>query len=472
MTLYLKYRPRTINDLDLEEVRESLKKILASDNIPHAFLFSGPKGLGKTSAARILAKAVNCLHSKNGEPCNKCVHCKAIDNGSHLDIIEIDAASHRGIDDIRELRESVKLAPASASKKIYIIDEAHMLTAEASNALLKTLEEPPSHVMFILATTNPEKLIDTVRSRATNVLFKKPKVEELMRSLNRVVKGEKMKFQKDQLLNIIESAGGSFRDGVKIIENIQTQGKKYIINSADAVDKIIAYIFQKNSQKALEEVEKSVELGIDTDLFIEKILVRLHRGLLFDMGVGSEKLDGVSRDDLVEFIKLISSSITLMKYSPVAQLPLEVAIIEWCGNSLTVSKKKEIKVEKSAPLEIKEVENDIWGKILSRAKPKNKSIEALLRSAKPISFDGEVLTLAVFYSFHKERLESSHHRLLLDEIIKEVFGKNIKVVCTLAAPPQVTVEKVKHQEGVVLEDALTSDEGGDIIDVAKEMFGG
>ena len=163
MTLYLKYRPQTIEELDLAKVRESLHSIGSSESIPHAFLFSGPRGSGKTSAARILAKLINCenpVKTKDGylEPCNKCDQCISINTSRNMDIIELDAASNRGIDDIRQLRERVALVPASAKKKIYILDEAHMLTTEAANALLKTLEEPPDHVLFILATTEPDKI--------------------------------------------------------------------------------------------------------------------------------------------------------------------------------------------------------------------------------------------------------------------------------------------------------------------------
>src|SRR3972149_7234623 len=161
MTFYLKYRPQKLDELDLKDVRERLVNIVKSKKIPHALLFSGQKGSGKTSAARIIAKIVNCerRNRKNppadGVPCNKCDQCTSITNGNNIDVIELDAASHRGIDDIRTLREGVMLAPARAKKKVYIIDEAHMLTTEASNALLKTLEEPPSSTVFTLSTSNP-----------------------------------------------------------------------------------------------------------------------------------------------------------------------------------------------------------------------------------------------------------------------------------------------------------------------------
>src|SRR3990167_5991416 len=213
MTLYLKYRSKNLDEIDSETVRESLKNIVKSGKISHAFLFAGPKGSGKTSAARILAKIVNCERlTVNCEPCDKCEQCTSITKGNNLDVIEMDAASHRGIDDVRILRDAVKLSPAKASKKVYIIDEVHMLTLEASNALLKTLEEPPEHVMFILATTNPEKLIETIRSRTTNIAFRKATAEEIVRSLSRAVKGEKMKINEESLNEMAGASGGSFRD--------------------------------------------------------------------------------------------------------------------------------------------------------------------------------------------------------------------------------------------------------------------
>ena len=250
MTLYLKYRPKNLDELDLPEVSDSLKKIVSSKTIPHAFLFAGPKGTGKTSAARILAKIINCEKlGKNGKPCDKCEQCVSIAKGTNLDVIEMDAASHRGIDDVRTLRDAVKLAPTKAKKKIYIIDEAHMLTTEASNALLKTLEEPPEHVVFILATTNPEKLIDTVRSRTTFVSFRKATPEEVVKSLKRVVNGEKIKINDESLNKIASLSSGAFRDAIKILEQFTAEGQGYLDRyKSSELDNFIGSLIKKDEK--------------------------------------------------------------------------------------------------------------------------------------------------------------------------------------------------------------------------------
>ncbi|MGD0523230.1 MAG: DNA polymerase III subunit gamma/tau, partial [Candidatus Microgenomates bacterium] len=287
MTFYLKYRPQKISDLDLPEVKELLGKIVKSGQIPHAFLFAGPKGTGKTSAARIIAKIVNCENpSKNGEPCNRCKQCLSITKGNNIDVVEMDAASHRGIDDIRLIKEAVNLAPAKAKKKIYIIDEAHMLTTEASNALLKTLEEPPDHCIFILATTNPEKLIGTIRSRTMNITFRKASDEEIMQSLKRIVKDEKIKIDSKQLSTIVKSSGGSFRDGVKLLEQFSVEGKLSVNNTDFNYDNFITLLAEKKSKQCLEEIEKFVvKGGLVNDLVVD-LLGRLRLGLLYKVGIG------------------------------------------------------------------------------------------------------------------------------------------------------------------------------------------
>ncbi len=315
MTLYLKYRPQTIDEIDITSVRITLTNILKSGNIPHAFLFAGPRGTGKTSLARILAKAINCEGNSKVTPCGVCEQCKSITNGNNIDVIEMDAASNRGIDDVRALRDIVKLAPANSKAKIYIIDEAHMLTTEASNALLKTLEEPPSHVYFILATTNPEKIIETIKSRTTLVEFTKATREEIKRSLERIIKNEKIKIKTEDVDKIIKISKGSFRDAVKSLE--QYVNDESFLNKESEVDIeiFVENLIKKDLDKLLLDVKKSNNIENLTD----EILDRLHQTLV-----------ETKSKEIIPLIELILTSKEMSKYSPIEELPLEIAIIKWC----------------------------------------------------------------------------------------------------------------------------------------------
>jgi len=316
-TLYLKYRPQTIDEIDITSVRASLTNILKSGNIPHAFLFAGPKGTGKTSLARILAKVINCeCKDCKVRPCNKCEQCKSITSGNNIDVIEMDAASNRGIDDVRALRDIVKLAPANSKAKIYIIDEAHMLTTEASNALLKTLEEPPAHVYFILATTNPEKLIETIKSRTTVVQFTKATDQEIKRSLERIIKKEKFVIKTEEIDKIIKISKGSFRDAVKILE--QYISDKSFLNKELEIDiyDLVLCLTKKDLNKSLEIIKKANNIENLTDQIVDN----LH-----------EKLIKEEAYELIPLIELILASNEMVKYSPIEELPLEIAIIKWCN---------------------------------------------------------------------------------------------------------------------------------------------
>ena len=504
-TYYLKYRPQTIEELDIKEARESLSKILKSGKVPHAFLFSGPKGIGKTSAARILAKVVNCEKPKTkGVPCNKCDQCKSITNGNNIDVIELDAASNRGIDDIRALREAVKLSAAKAKKKVYIIDEAHMLTLEASNALLKTLEEPPSHVIFILATTNPEKLIGTIRSRTTNINFRKAKKEEIMESLKRVSKGEKIKIDNSSLELIAEKANGSFRDAAKILEQIVTEKisfkkeklEEYLsISKESEIEEFVNYLSEKNVKKLIDIIENVVDSGRSLSEFLENTLELLRKGLLEKVGIGEVKLDFLDKKELLILFDLFSDAAENMKSSLIEQLPLEIAVIKWCSISDNeeknndildeiIEEKKEINEDNQKKVVTKveevviqtvisekdngkglEVSEENWKSILAKVRPINTTIEALLRATKPINVNGNILNLGVFYKFHKERLEEIKNKKIFEDVVTEIFGKPIKLVCTLTEPPkrkEVLVEEVDN--------VLTKDKDKDIMKIAEEIF--
>lgn len=344
MVLYRKYRPATLSELDLSEVREKLAKTLASSYRPHAYLFSGPKGTGKTSAARIVAKILNCKNPKSGggiEPCNVCESCNSISKGTNLDVLEIDAASNRGIDEIRDLREKIKLAPLSEKFKVYIIDEVHMLTNDAFNALLKTLEEPPQHAVFILATTDPDKLPDTIISRSTNFVFKKASVEEIKHSLVRVKQGEKFKIDDEALGLISEFADGSFRDATKYLEqavneNLNTAAE---IRSLLGFDRITSaeflFMLKKNDTKGLlKSIIAMGETGADFKLFVADILNLLHLLLLKAHGIEKlntgGKLDEIfTKAEINKLIKLFSDVYSELRFASRPELPLETAVVEW-----------------------------------------------------------------------------------------------------------------------------------------------
>lgn len=364
---YRKYRPQTISELDLEKVRERLSAILggSSSSIPHAFLFTGPKGLGKTSSARILAKAINCIrnqearikkqeekthdskfkiHDSNLEPCNVCDNCISITNGSNLDVIEIDAASNRGIDEIRDLREKVKFSPSSLHKKVYIIDEVHMLTNDAFNALLKTLEEPPSHVVFILCTTELWKVPPTISSRTFNVSFEKPTKEELVRSMERIVKGENLKIKKEVLEKVYRLSGGSFRDAAKILEelSLNSGNKEITLETLDGVYKsesienevfkLIDFVSKKQTKEALGVLENLGSTGIDFEVVNAKIVEVLHRLLLKKTGLVNEveDIESLNIENLKALVSLFNESYKDIKTSVLPQLPIELSVIKYC----------------------------------------------------------------------------------------------------------------------------------------------
>lgn len=504
MTLYLKYRSQTLEELDLENVRETLKKIVSSGEIPHAFLFAGPKGTGKTSSARILAKILNCENlGKDGEPCGKCSQCASITKGTNLDVLEIDAASHRGIDDVRSLRDAVKLAPAYAKKKAYIIDEAHMLTVEASNALLKTLEEPPSHVVFILATTNPEKLLDTIRSRTTVVNFTKATKSEITRSLERIIKGENLKIENKVLELIAKTSDGSFRDAAKVLENLVSQDAllvdkaKLILGGDEAIENLVMLLEKKDLEKVLGLIKTNIKNGQTSSAIMESLLSVLRRELLAKFGFDKE-LYGFDKKELIHLIKLLIKSKKMTKYFSIEELPLEIAVIEWIdagesgGSKKTKDTSKNEKAEEkldpkdvgeeivekvansSDPVDIlveagsstETLSDDVWKKILIQVKPINASVEALLRSSKPISFDGSTLKLGVFYKFHKERLEDTRHRKILEDVVSAVTGCGVvHVVCSLATPPEKKIEEIRD------DNVLTESGDQDIMKIAEDIFG-
>jgi DNA polymerase-3 subunit gamma/tau len=492
MVFYLKYRPQTIEELDSEEIREKLYSVLQSPGIPHAFLFTGPKGLGKTSTARIVAKSLNCEKKTKGvEPCNKCEQCLSITNGTNMDILEIDGASNRGIDEIRDLREKVKLSPMSARKKVYIIDEVHMLTQEAFNALLKTLEEPPSHVVFILCTTEPHKVPATIMSRCLRIQFKKATEEELIRSFKRIIKREKLEAETEALSLIAGLSDGSFRDGVKILEEMTqiTKGKKItkelveknysIAGTQYRIAQIIKAMENKDVKNGLEVINKLVQEGIEMGNFMQGLIETLHNSLLSKAGVeviaGSSTftVDNLKLEigEIKKLIELLSQAKSELKYAVLPQIPLELVIVEWglqtqknaeqnvpvepaqtvqrnsalnsvvFGDRTTISKQNQNSkgtqvVGMQPKLTQQELEkyseNDaLWNALIDKVKSFNHSVAGVLRGCSIKSYDGKTLLLQTNFKFHKDKLSEEKTQAILKDACKEVTKKNVKIEIVL-----------------------------------------
>lgn len=342
---YLKYRPQTIEEIDTELVRKKLQTILASQKIPHAILLTGPKGTGKTSTARIIAKSINCLknlysgNSKNPEPCNSCQNCKSITSGSAVDIVEIDAASNRKIDDIRSLIEQIKFAPLAARYKVYIVDEVHMLTTEAFNAILKTLEEPPPFTIFILATTEVDKLPKTIISRCIRFIFNKAQQTEIVRMLDRIVKSESLKIDKNGLNLIASRSDYSFRDAAKILEELSIEKatdlskiEKHLgVRSENRL--ILESISKKDLKKTLSQIQQFDRMGGDFKLLIEFILNELHLALISKSAIeeASDSYYNFSMTEITKLVKLLYEAYNMMKVSPNDALPLEIVVAQYIG---------------------------------------------------------------------------------------------------------------------------------------------
>jgi len=482
-TFYRKYRPQSLNELDSTEIRLGLTALVKSGKTPHALLFTGPRGAGKTSAARILAKALNCPHKKSGyEPCNQCEICRSITAGNALDLIEVDAASNRGIDDIRTLREKIKLSPSSCRFKVYIIDEVHMLTTEAFNALLKTLEEPPAHAIFILCTTEPDKLPPTVVSRCLRFNFHKAQPAEVERCLKRVISGEKLKVEKGVVEKIAQSVDGSFRDAHKILEQLSLNGAEIKLDQANKLlqqtteldpKKLLTILGAKDVRQALLEIDRIVGAGADLSIFVQQLLTRLRHEMLARLGAEEEKyaeIQSLTLSQIKQLIKLFSQAYRELKFSPIPQLPLELAAVDFCGQKKESSNKPKgngknsLKNPSSPPLppsssnngELKDVKKK-WSAILAGVKPLNHSVQALMRSCRPVSFDGKTLTLAVFYKFHKERLEAAKCRQIIEDVTSQILAKPVRMVCVLAKKEKSTAKPSSKE---------------DIVELAANIFNG
>lgn len=364
LAIYRKYRPKKLADfLGQETIVEILRNAARLDRLAHAYLFYGPKGSGKTTTARIIAKIANCEKrqkdlefKKQGEPCNQCPPCLEIDEGRALDVVEIDAASNRGIDEIRDLKEGIRLSPSSYKYKVYIIDEAHQLTKDAFNALLKTLEEPPAHAILILATTESEKMPATIISRTQRFHFKRLPLIKIVEKLQSISKAENIKINEDALGLIASVAGGSFRDAESLLDQIASleSGKEISIKDVEEIVGQVGFLrtaelaellIKNELEKSLDYISKIEEGGYNLIQFNKDLIHYLRRVLSLKF---SPKLEESFKKELtdqelktikkhsqiidgqktINLIKSLIRAYTEMRYSPFAIVPMEVAIIE------------------------------------------------------------------------------------------------------------------------------------------------
>lgn len=512
MALYRKYRPQRFADLlGQDHIVGVLQKSLQTQKIHHAYLFIGSRGTGKTSTARIVAKALNCLNfdEKSAEPCNKCLVCQSISEGRYLDLLEIDAASNRGIDEIRDLREKIKLSPTEGKFKVYIIDEVHMLTTEAFNALLKTLEEPPAHAYFILCTTDPQKLPQTIISRCLRLEFKRPTVEEIGRKLEQIAKEEKLEVSLEALKVISEASSGAFRDAEVLLEKaISAFGEKMaqvkgsdlqnvlgVGNKESSLD-ILRLIIEGKAPRALEWLDRFVKEGGELKILNFELLRQIRFMLLVKLGVGEPIVrkeisprnyefiqnysSNLEKDKIVEMYSIFTQSLENLKIAPIPELPLEMAIAQtlelFSQAPKTTSSQKEPpslakpdsegqgKSVKEAALDISDLRSR-WSSIVKDLESHNHSLYALVCSAQLKDYDKKILTLAFPYSFHKDRLEEPKNLRLIEKVLSEALGETIRVKGVIGEKKKKNMneEDIKNVERV-------SDE--ELIEGAIDIFNG
>ena len=475
-TLYRKYRPQKFSEVIAQNhIKVTLENEITSGKIAHAYLFSGPRGIGKTTIARIFAKSLNCQNRVGAEPCNECVSCLEIGEGRSLDLVEIDAASNRGINEIRELKEQIKYTPVKSKYKIFIIDEVHMLTAEAFNALLKTLEEPPAYAIFILATTEAHKLPDTIISRCQRFDFKKVPFSDIVAHLGRLSAAEGIDVEKKVLENVARISEGYLRDALSLLGQIVSLGEKHISeaeaslvlpkNDWQKTLELLTYLFKKQTRQALSLVTELSESGSDLEHFTQITLETIRKFLLgkvtgdwqdlyWEFGEDqampvAQLAQNVREPNLVYMIEIFLETVGLYKQARIIQLPLEIAIIkiiEHLGGDdknddfkapptrpnpliLTQTKPEDAssdKTDEPASVSFEEIKIK-WPEVIEALKEHNYSLSAAVKIGLPVELKVNKIVLGFQYKFHYERLKEKKNLEKIEEVLLRVYQNKFSI---------------------------------------------
>jgi len=477
IALYRQWRPQRFSDVvGQAHISKTLKNAIKTNRISHAYLFSGPRGTGKTSSAKIMAKAVNCLAPKDGEACNTCVSCRLIAEGNSMDIIEIDAASNRGIDEIRDLREKVKFAPVEGRYKVYIIDEVHMLTTEAFNALLKTLEEPPQHVIFILATTEPHKIPLTVLSRCQRFDFKRIGYKDIVLRLNDIIKANHINADAKVIQGIAKRSEGSMRDALSLLDQCVSfsEGKvteETLIEILGTVDssfmkKIVQALAERDLITVLSSVEELINQGKDLRQFLNDLLEFLRNMLMVKLSqktgntselpdylleLALEQEQSVSEEQLFNLLQVLSEGESALKYSSQPRIALEISLIKAVGVGLTGLPLKEPdglvlpkisgerKREETMVMDQERAGDDsgpnletvkgLWKKVLDGVKKQRPTTYAYLIEGDPVEVRDKKIILRYRPNFqlHMQNLNLPVHKTLVERVLFTIFNQELFV---------------------------------------------
>ncbi|OGW84482.1 MAG: DNA polymerase III, subunit gamma and tau [Omnitrophica bacterium RIFCSPLOWO2_01_FULL_45_10] len=481
-----KYRPQTFDDIDGQpHIVRTLKNAITQERVAHAYLFSGPRGVGKTTTARVLAKALNCDKGPAPNPCNSCPACDEITKGASLDVLEIDGASNRGIEEIRNLREGVKFKPSKGRFRIYIVDEVHMLTQEAFNALLKTLEEPPLHVKFIFATTQAHKLPLTILSRCQRFDFHRISSKDILENLKRIKANERLNATDDVLNLIARHSDGSMRDAQVLLDQIMSFAKDDM--RLDDVIKMLGLIGddilfalsdsirERDALKALKLIGQFINEGGDCFQLVVNLIEHFRNIVIIKISKDPKSISDWDADkikhyesqakdfsveDILYIMHTLSNAVDLIKKTPLARIPLETTVIRLTRAGpilaladimarLTELEKKllsglqkpqnnepHILPQKKEPepdsfrasTELDEISSG-WAAVINRIRTKKISIASYLEEGYPIGLDGDKLLIGFSreFQFHKEVLDTPENRRLIEESINACLNLTLRV---------------------------------------------